>query len=163
MKKTIELTLEEAKSLYGKDDNLDKILEINFPNIKSKLPIKWEDLPTMGGYYITRMSNISSTDFNLAVDDNKNIFATHNQAESALAYAQLTQLMKYYAPNDDKLIDWTSEKQVKYCIIRKGNEIIKDYFVKNHFPIAFLDKDIRDMFFDAHMDLLKIYFQAPNK
>ena len=57
MKKTIELTLEQAKEYYGKDKTIDTILLVNFPELRPK---KYEDLGKINGYIIQISSAIDS-------------------------------------------------------------------------------------------------------
>lgn len=70
-----------------------------FRNIifKQKKEVKrWEDLEAIDGYYISNISYIHSI-YNCPVTINKqNVYATEKQAKSALAFAQITQLLPYY-------------------------------------------------------------------
>jgi hypothetical protein len=71
--------------------------------------------------YVDAYSDISSkTFYGLLKNSHRNVFATKEQAEAALALAQLSQLKKVY--NDNKEIDWTDNKTDKFAIIFSKNE-----------------------------------------
>ena len=64
---------------------------------KKKKEIKERgDLIEINGYYIDSLSNFQKVKDEYACDENRNIFATEKQAKSALAFAQITQLLPYY-------------------------------------------------------------------
>ena len=64
---------------------------------KKKKEIKeWGDLIEINGYYIDSLSNFHKVKDEYACEENRNIFATEKQAKSALAFAQITQLLPYY-------------------------------------------------------------------
>ena len=54
MKKQIELTTEQARSLLGKDEAMDILIRSNFTeeelNPKPDFPKNWEELETINGY-----------------------------------------------------------------------------------------------------------------
>jgi hypothetical protein len=70
---------------------LRKYLEENPKLVKS-----WSDLNEVSGFYIDSFSKIESYENRPVHDDNRNVFATENQAKSALAKAQLSQLLFSY-------------------------------------------------------------------
>lgn len=162
--KTVSLTLEDAKKLYFSNNEHFKTIALGaFTKEeleKKELPTSCEDLKEIDGYYIANDSAILQ-DFSKDFDPpnyNKNIFATEKQARSALAYAQLTQLMKVY--NEDWEPDWSDKDEVKYGIIRRGNKLSKqnywNYIIYN--SIVFKTPCLRDEFFNNFQDLLKEYF-----
>ena len=62
---------------------------------------KWEDLETVSGYYLNTYSNIHYTENEYAISYHKDIFLTEEQAKSALAFAQITQLLPHYGGHTD--------------------------------------------------------------
>ena len=90
--------------------------------------------------------------------DCKNIFKTEKQAKSALAYAQLTQLMALPEYNGDWVPDW-SDDNTKFIIRRCGNTIAVDFYTKKYHSISFKTPEIRHRFMQNNYDLLKEYFE----
>ena len=88
----------------------------------------------------------------------KGTFRTEKQAKSALAYAQLTQLMALPEYNGDWVPDW-SDDEVKFIIRRYVNKLDIDDYSSTHHPISFKSKEIRDKFIENNYDLLKEYFE----
>ena len=89
----------------------------------------------------------------------KHIFKTEKQAKSALAYAQLTQLMALPEYNGDWVADWTAGN-IKKSVIRSLSgalEINSAYEL--YYPICFKYDGIRDEFLKNNRDLLKQYFE----
>ena len=70
-----------------------------FRNIifKQKKEVKrWEDLERVKGCMIDSISKIHDVNYLFSGEENQNTFATEKQAKSALAFAQITQLLPYY-------------------------------------------------------------------
>ena len=134
---------------------------IVFKKIESKYPKDWAEAfidKNRNGYFILSGSEIRDANWGTFELKDINVFKTKNQAESALAYAQLTQLMALPCYNGDWEADWGGATQ-NYVIERYGNEIGKDYYSKAFSPIAFKSKEIRDAFMENHVELLYKYFQ----
>lgn len=89
----------------------------------------------------------------------KGTFKTEKQAKSALAYAQLTQLMALPEYNGDWVPDWNDDCEAKYIIRRVRNGIDTDYYSITHHHIFFKSEEIRDKFLENNYDLLKEYFE----
>ena len=150
----IEMTLEQAKSLLGKDKDLDVVLVSNFPELKGR-PKSWEELKRVRGFFLDTDGEIESHSGNTR-EDNKIIFATEKQAKSALAAAQLSQLMKAY--NGNWVADWGGEI-FKYVIYRVSNGIkTGDHWGVYHF-LAFPTAELRDEFLSNFEPLIKEYFE----
>lgn len=156
MKKTIELTLEQAREMLGKDEAMDALIRANFTEQELKPVKRWEDLGRVSGWYV---SNLSSVFFsrNLPCEkENRNTFAKKTQAEGVLAMAQLSQLMKDV--NGDWTPDWLSrlEKHAIECL--DGNIRLTIRVNLAQF-LAFPTKEIRDKFAEDHKDLILEYFK----
>jgi hypothetical protein len=158
MKKQIELSIEQAREWYNDPEGFKKTLIANFSKEeleKKQLPKSWEELRYVNGWYVTSASRINLFDAN-AIYSAKNTFATQKQAESALARAQLSQLMKVY--NGDWEADWRNF-EYKYIIVREYN-ILEIYKNKHHYNfLAFPTAELRDEFFENFEELIKTYYE----
>lgn len=81
----------------------------------TKWPECWEDLNKLeGGWYVTTESAISSISLISKESSDKNVYATEKQAKSALAYAQLSQIVAKM--NDGWIPDWNDDNESKYTV-----------------------------------------------
>ena len=99
-------------------------------------------------------------DVNICVSEfDKDTFKTEAQARSALAYAQITQLMALPCYNGDWTPNWDDPNQEKYCITRMKYDIVKlDYSGYFSF-LAFKSEKVRDEFYHNHMNLIKQFYE----
>jgi hypothetical protein len=163
MKKTIELSLEQAREWYNDPEGFKKTLIANFSKEeleKKQLPKSWEELQNITGWFVNSYAGIekSSLFTEDTYESDKNIFATQKQAESALAKAQLSQLMKAYSENSIE-IDWNNTSQKKYSIRRHKNELIIDFNYNYYNFLSFPTAELRDEFFKNFQDLIKTYYE----
>lgn len=90
--------------------------------------------------------------------DNHDVFATEKQAKSALAMAQISQIMA----NDERFggvvtdEEWNNDNW-KYVIWRKHNNVYYDVLIKSYTFLAFHTVQQRDLFFIENEDLVKQY------
>lgn len=129
--------------------------------IEPKYPKSWNEAfisEVIKGYYVEGRS-IEYTSHNKCTIEDRYIFKAEKQAASALAYAQLTQLMALPCYNGDWTPNWDNPKQEKYCITRMKYDIVKlDY--RGYFSfLAFKSEKVRDIFFNNHMDLISQFHQ----
>jgi hypothetical protein len=129
---------------------------IKFKKIGRKFPKSWGELVNITGYFICEDADIidigsASTQY----DSNKNTFATEEQAQAALALAQLSQLKRVYREIEGGEIDWEDRHQKKYTIIGKEKNITKDAFFMTTYFLAFLQQETRDLFFENFKDLIE--------
>jgi hypothetical protein len=159
MKKQIEITEEQARDFYKDPEGFKRMLEANFTKeelTKKQLPKSWKELAEVKGFYVTSSCDINPF-IEITKDTSKNTFATQKQAESALAKAQLSQLMKAY--NGDWEADWYNDDQEKFCVARRGNVLTsKNSFTAYEF-IALVDSKLRDAFFENFQELIKTYYE----
>lgn len=156
MKKTIELTLEQAREMLGKDEAMDALIRANFTEQELKPVKRWEDLGNVEGWFVDSISRVYEARDPLVAQENRNIFAKKTQAEGVLAMAQLSQLMKDV--NGDWKPDW-KERVVKYCIFCKSGELdLIDLWYSVKF-LAFPTPEIRKKFAEDHKDLILEYFK----
>ena len=159
MKKTITLTVQQAKELYEKDNSFRGTILSEFTD--SELGIKkelksWNELGnSLKGFYIGEKSHIEEANC-LINPFHRNVFATKKQAESALAMAQLSQLMADLGDECD--VDWGLHSGLKYVIYRWNNEIETVTVSSTHYFLSFKTKKVRDAFLEKHEELIKQYF-----
>ena len=158
MKRTITLTVQQAKELYEQDNSFRETLLSEFSDvelgIKKELK-KWRELGFIDGVYIASDATITIAETNPTDTHGKNIFATKKQAESALAMAQLSQLMADLG--DECEVDWGSNS-TKYILNRSNKTIDSNYTYHEYHFLAFKTESVRDAFLEKHEELIKQYF-----
>ena len=160
--RNVKVTLETAQRWYGqggefKEMALSAYSEAELNPVKNEWESKVIDYGTkfisgwyLGDDYVYKETNEENTD--------RSTFKTEKQAKSALAYAQLTQLMALPEYNGDWVPDW-SDGDVKYIIRRYRSSINLDYYTNTHHFLAFKSEEIRNKFHENNLDLLKEYFE----
>lgn len=154
MKKKIELTLDQARELLGKDPTMDKLIRMNFTEDELAEKVTWEDLERVEGFYVTEFSKIGTAS-GPTTDQYKSVFVTKNQARSALAMAQLSQLMARV--NEGWKPDWTTN-DAKYVIGYWSTEVDLGSSPRTPYFLAFPTREIRNQFFEDHRELIEEYF-----
>ncbi len=151
--RNLELSQETAKRWYeGTDEELKALALQTYPELgKKKLPITWNGLEQVYGYYVNSDSMIGK-DSVYVHTRNRNFFATKEQAEASIALAQLSQLREVYRngwkPNWNKRVD-------KYCIILENTKITKSISWENDKFLSFQDAETRDLFLENFRDLIE--------
>jgi len=161
--KTIKLSLEQAKKMYGKSPEMDELLLANFSKeelTKKELPKSWSEIGDIYGYYLESGSDYGKVKSSSFVIDTKtqkyyHRFATEKQARSALAMAQLSQLMAVY--NDGWEPNWKGYMN-KYIIHAFDGRISAQFSLNNHYFLAFKSAELRDEFLKNFEPLIKEYF-----
>jgi len=116
MEKQIKMSLDTARKIYSDYNNradscsflfIQWLLE-NFTKeeLEGKKGFTWEESFNKEGYYIGRDARIYLEDGLQKVNDNRCLFKTREQAESALAFSQLTHIVARY--NQDKKVGETA-------------------------------------------------------
>ena len=158
MEKQITMTIEEAKSFLGQNESIDNFIYRHFPELKVKpLPKSWEELEEINGFWINQNSLIPKAFKEDPLKHNSNIFHTEKQAKSALAMAQLSQLMAVY--NGDWVADWKDASQKKYTIDRCENNIEKNYHTVYYKFLSFKSAEIRNEFLKNFESLIREYLE----
>ena len=150
---------QEIKIIVPEGYEIDKE-NSTFECIKfKKKETRWRDSKSnMTGYWITGDSRIAIAN-GPNKHANKNVFATEKQAKSALAMAQISQIMA----NDERFggpltnEEWNSNSP-KFIICRNGNGLFVDVttFKRYHF-LAFHTVQQCDSFLKENEDLVKDY------
>jgi hypothetical protein len=143
-KRTLSIDLDTATRWYNSTDKELKALALEtFPELgKKELPKTWEELDEIEGFYVSVASRIDCSGGGFTSQDNKNIFATKEQAEASLALAQLSQLLKVYRNN--WVPNWEDSKR-KYCIYFESNLIVTTFFIASNHFLSFQDEETRDL------------------
>ena len=149
MEKTIKITPPEG---YEVDKEKSTFNEIVFKKLEPNLPMNWEELGVVKGYYILANSNINDTFYRNAVDNNRNVFPTEEEAKAMLAMAQLCQLRDAW--NGGWRADWKDDAP-KYCIISYKNILEKEHYYNTSSSMAFQTIELRDKFMETFKDLLE--------
>ena len=149
MEKTIKITPPEG---YEVDKEKSTFSEIVFKKIKNNLPMSWEELGEVKGCYVSAGSDIRLLYRTDAIDSNRNVFPTEEEARAMLAMAQLCQLRDRW--NDGWKADW-KDGTVKYCIGSFKNIVYKDSYYNTSTPMVFKTEELRDKFMETFKDLLE--------
>ena len=145
---------------YEIDNEKSTFTNIVFKPIACKYPKSWREAfigSRICGYWIGNQSEIREAN-RKAIYSDKNVFKTEKQAKSALAYAQITQLMALPCYNGDWVPDW-NEAITKYCIERTNKNLKKSEHCHLFIPICFKSSEVRDAFLQNNEKLLKQYFE----
>lgn len=159
--KTIKLSLEQARKMYKKSPEMDELLLANFSKKeleKPEFPKKWNDLEKVDGYFIGQHGAIvkSHTNWEINSGTARTIFATEKQAKSALAMAQLSQLMKVYngdweQPSPQITID-------RFVLVLESGKIRSYVFNNSYHFLTFKTDELRNKFLKNFEPLIKEYF-----
>lgn len=161
--RNVKITLETAKRWYEQGGEFKEMALSAFTEDELN-PVRneWEDriiaygTKFVSGWYLWGNSVYKET---TEENTDRSTFRTEKQAKSALAYAQLTQLMALPEYNGDWVPDWNDDCDAKYIIRRVRNGIDTDYYSITHHHISFKSAEIRDKFLENNLDLLKEYFE----
>lgn len=146
---TKDINLEDYEILEQSDEKI--VLKKKWP----KYP-KWEDLKKISGCYITDNCIIRPASNVIANGENKNVFLTEKHAKSALAMAQISQLMPYYGSKITNK-EWADYSVEKYVLVRNNNEIKSGESYLGYEFLAFHTKEQRDAFLKNNEQLVKDY------
>ncbi len=133
--KTMTINAPEGYEIDKENSTFEKIV---FKE-KSKLPMKWEDLKTIEGFYITSDSVLCKTDPKRpAIIGNENIWKTKELAEASLALNQLIWLRDAWGG-------------YRFSVSKQGFGIL----CCSVDLIYFKDKETRDNFQSTFADLIE--------
>ena len=116
----------------------------------------------VSGYVIGLDSNIRHWTNLSEGGDNINVFATEKQAKSALAMAQISQIMA----NDERFggiitdEEWSDTNMLKYTIERQECNIKKITSIIYYKLLAFHTREQRNLFLEENEDLVKDYLMV---
>lgn len=116
----------------------------------------WRDIEHMKGYYIDPFSKIDKVEINIRRIADKNTFISEKYAKSALALAQISQLMPYYGGEiTDE--EWNNSSIKKYSITMYCTLICKSVAITNRNILTFHTEEQADRFlsFPENIQLVK--------
>lgn len=151
----IRITVPEGMEIDKENSTFECI------KFKKKEEVAWRNKKQnhVVGFYIADCdSEIEEVEDLLYDKENFCIFATKKQAQSALAMAQISQIMA----NDKRFggvitdEEW-SNKDKKYTISRRDNLIELDFRYQYYNFLAFHTAEQRDLFLKENRDLVKQY------
>ena len=148
MEKEIKIQVPEGYEIDKEKSTFERIV---FKKKEKKVNSR-EDLENIRGVYINYNSGIQECEVS-SDDTNKNVFLNEKYAKSALALAQISQLLPYY----DSKVDWY-KVTVKYCIVRIGNEIYIEMWQSSYHLLAFNSREEAKRFLKYNEQLVKDYF-----
>lgn len=138
---------------------------IKFKKIKEEKnikPFRNDKTRDVAGYYITPSSNIDMF-WGSNNPKNYNLFSTLKQAKSALAMAQISQIMA----NDERFggivtdKDWANTYIPKFIIVNNTKDGLYGGVVHNVYNfLAFYTSEQRDLFLKENEDLIKDYLMV---
>ena len=137
---------------YEVDKEKSTFEEIVFKKIEPNLPMSWENLGIVKGYYISSRSYINDIGMINTADVNRNLFPTEEEAKAMLAMAQLCQLRDRW--NGGWRADWENDAP-KYCIVSQKNILEKEDYYNISTSMAFQTIELRDKFMETFKDLLE--------
>lgn len=138
-----------------------------FECIKFKPIKRWRDgnphvdgWDSSGDYIAGKYHHVAGKYYGLPwKDGNLNIFATKKQAKSALAMAQISQIMandeRFGGPVTDE--EWKDKYVYKFVIYRCDNSVTINYITLVYAFLAFHTSEQRDLFLKENEDLVKDY------
>ena len=147
------LTKEIAQKMYeSNEQSLKDFALLNYPELgKKQLPKTWEELKDVKGWYVEYNSIVVEANYPESDNEDKNIFATKEQAEASIAMAQLSQLREVY--RDGWKPDF-SNSETKYVIEFYENKIYKDECCGTNNFLSFQSAEIRDEFLENFRELI---------
>lgn len=153
--KEINITVPEGYEIDKENSTFECI------KFKKRIDINiWKDIERLEGIYINNTSDFTHVDKVITKNDSwdKNIFSDIQHAKSALAMAQISQLMPYYGGEITKE-EWDDFDLTKYVITRCGNNSETRVAHSYYEFLAFHTEEQRDRFlsFPENVQLTKDY------
>ena len=145
-----DINLEEYEISEQKDKEI-----IVLKKKKSKYPT-WEGLGNISGVFIGVGSKFFKASGVPVSNNNRNIFLTEKHAKSALAMAQISQLMPYYG-GGVTAGEWGDSTVTKYILHVFKNKVIKEITCDRKEFLAFRTAEQRDEFLKDNEQLVKDY------
>lgn len=140
---------------YEIDKEKSTLSEIVFKKIEKEVKV-WEDIDRIKGTYIDGNGIFKEVDRAYPVNENKNIFIDDIHAKSALAMAQISQLMPYYGGEITK-DEWYKALTCKFCIVCSYNSIYFEEFTTLKTLLAFHTPEQRQRFYKNNKQLVHDY------
>ena len=150
MEKEIKIEVPEGYEIDKEKSTFEKIVFKKKETIVNCLG----DIKIISGVYINDFSSYVHCAHESNIPDNRNMFLNEKYAKSALALAQISQLLPYYDSN----VDWGNWYNYKYCILRERNKIVIQTGQYIYTPLAFNTKEEAERFLKYNEQLVKDYY-----
>lgn len=147
--KEVKITIPEGYEIDKEKSTFEKIV---FKKKEDTIN-SWEDLEEIKGVFIHYNSNIQEYNRTILCDEDRNVFLNEKYAKSALALAQISQLLPYY----DSDVTWGNAKY-KYCINREYNKIVIRRWTSEYHVLAFNSLEEAARFLKYNEQLVKDYY-----
>jgi len=153
--KEIKIDIPEGYEIDKKNSTFECI---KFKPIKTSKFSNYDGKFTFYGFFINNDSRIVGGEY-LNYHTARNIFATEKQAKSALAMAQISQIMA----NDERFggvvtdDEWYDSSICKYSISRERTHLKFVMYQNLYEFLAFHTEEQRDLFFKENEQLVKDY------
>jgi hypothetical protein len=151
-----KLSKEAAELLLtiSNNEELQAFAKELYPELsKKQLPKSWNELQEIEGYYVGINCNTFGFFGGDTDKDNRNIYATKEQAEASIAMAQLSQLMKVY--NYGWEADYLDEESVKYGIGYFGEKLKVGTVYSTRYFLVFKDEETAELFLENFTELIE--------
>lgn len=146
--KDIKITIPKGYEIDMEKSTFERIVFKKKKDINS-----WEDLEKVEGVFINYNSDIQKCGETIPSEVDKNVFLNEKYAKSALALAQISQLLPYY----DSKVNWDNEDECKFCIFRVNNRITIDTSYCGYELLAFKSIKEAGRFLKYNEQLVKDY------
>ena len=146
--KDIKITIPKGYEIDMEKSTFERIVFKKKKTINS-----WEDIEELSGYTISLESDIEHWSGLTTIAENKNVFLNEKYTKSAIALAQISQLLPYY----DSKVDWYKVTD-KYCIVRTGSSILIETWQSSYHRLAFNSREEAKRFLKYNEQLVKDYF-----
>ena len=113
----------------------------------------WKDIKEIHGIYIDSHSDLSSCVKRPNSHRHHNVFLNEKYAKSALALAQISQLLPYY----DSGVNWFSDIY-KYCITKEFDKLVIKKWQSAYQLLAFNTEEEAERFLKYNEQLIKNYY-----
>jgi hypothetical protein len=148
--KTLKIDVPEGYEIDKEQSTFEYIV---FKEIKKELPKSWEEIENLQGFFVDYSSDITETADDVEkTEDNRNIFATKEQAEACNALAQLSQLREVYRQG------WKpdlNKDDYKYCVQFKQEDIHIYLWININYFLSFQSREIAEQFLENFRDLIE--------
>ena len=140
----------------------------NAEKLELKKPEFWSDSEnnSLSGFIISDLnSDILKAVRILNIKSNYNVFATKEQAKSALAMAKISQIMANDIANFGGVItdeEWENAEK-KFIICRCGSYICRMLTIHDYYFLTFHTEKQRDLFLEKYPQLVKDFLMVPDK
>ena len=155
--KEIKISVPEGCEIDEQNSNFECI------KFKKKESTSWRSnegdvYEPMSGYWIDQNAVIKLTRCS-HITTNRNVFVNKKLAESALAMAQISQILEHDERFGGIITDeeWKNKYIQKYVIYRINDKLSSDSYNSTYYFLSFHTQEQRDLFLKENEDLVKQY------